>query len=112
MLPRRASPSGPPRSPSTLRPIFQTRSEQKTTLSDPRDPGYSGAERKSFQAGFSVGWLATAALLALRAPLFAQGPLIYGYLSCFPAQTAAISSNEVAWLSQYHVNYVQTNHLQ
>jgi hypothetical protein len=26
MLPRRASPSGPPRSPSTLRPIFQARS--------------------------------------------------------------------------------------
>ena len=49
----------------------------------------------------------TGLLLLLRMSLFAQGPLIYGYLSYFPSQTAATSSNEVAWLNQYHVNYVQ-----
>ncbi len=45
----------------------------------------------------------------LNAPLllFAQGPLIYGYLSYYPSQTTATSSNEVAWMNQYHINYVQ-----
>src|ERR1043166_8241779 len=37
----------------------------------------------------------------------AQGPLIYGYLSRYPLQSATVSSNEVTWLHQYHVNYVQ-----
>jgi dextranase len=40
-------------------------------------------------------------------PLFAQGPLVYGYLSSYPSQSAITSSNEVAWLHRYHVNYVQ-----
>jgi hypothetical protein len=48
-------------------------------------------------------------LAMLMIPLVssAQGPLIYGYLSRYPSQSAVVSSNEVAWLDQYHVNYVQ-----
>src|SRR5208282_229191 len=46
-------------------------------------------------------------LLVVPQTLFAQGPLIYGYLSYFPAQSTATSSNEVAWLNRYHANYVQ-----
>jgi dextranase len=47
--------------------------------------------------------------MALVVPLAAcaQGPLVYGYLSRYPSQSATASSNEVAWLYQYHVNYVQ-----
>jgi len=41
------------------------------------------------------------------ASLFAQGPLVYGYLSRFPSQSSAASSNQVAWLNKYHINYVQ-----
>jgi dextranase len=37
----------------------------------------------------------------------AQGPLIYGYVSSYPSQSGAVSSNEVAWLNRYHANYVQ-----
>jgi dextranase len=52
---------------------------------------------------------ACALALALIVPLVsrAQGPLIYGYLSHYPLQSAAVSSNEVAWLHQYHIDYVQ-----
>ena len=39
--------------------------------------------------------------------LLAQGPLIYGYLSECPAQSAAVSAQKVEWLNRYHVNYVQ-----
>ena len=39
--------------------------------------------------------------------LVAQGPLIYGYLSDCPAQSAAVSAQKVEWLNRYHVNYVQ-----
>ncbi len=51
--------------------------------------------------------VAIACLIVLPLTLFAQGPLIYGYLSYYPAQSTATSSNEVAWLNRYHVNYVQ-----
>jgi dextranase len=53
--------------------------------------------------------VACALAATLMVPLVsrAQGPLIYGYLSHYPAQSSAVSSNEVAWLHQYHINYVQ-----
>ena len=35
------------------------------------------------------------------------GPVIYGYLSKFPSQSSTTSSNEVAWMAKYHINYVQ-----
>ena len=49
-----------------------------------------------------LGWLIGSSI-----PLLAQGPLIYGYLSNFPSQSTALSSSEVAWMNQYHINYVQ-----
>lgn len=58
---------------------------------------------------FSAPAIFGVVLGSLVSPLssWAQGPLIYGYLSYFPSQPAATSSNEVAWLNRYHVNYVQ-----
>ena len=52
-------------------------------------------------------YLLPAILLAAPVSLLAQGPLIYGYLSECPAQSAAVSAQKVEWLNRYHVNYVQ-----
>ena len=51
--------------------------------------------------------LLLACLLNAPLSLLAQGPLIYGYLSECPAQSAAVSAQKVEWLNRYHVNYVQ-----
>lgn len=58
-------------------------------------------------AATQVGLLLLTWLLCAPISLIAQGPLIYGYVSRFPSQSTATSSNQVAWLNKYHVNYVQ-----
>lgn len=45
--------------------------------------------------------------LILPLTLLAQRPVIYGYLSKFPSQSSATSSNTIAWMAKYHINYVQ-----
>lgn len=45
--------------------------------------------------------------LILPMTLLAQRPVIYGYLSKFPSQSSATSSNTIAWMAKYHINYVQ-----